>query len=214
MNNEIWKIVKIDKYRVYEVSTCGRRRVTTKKNVITKLDYGGNSHGYKTFASLGLAHRVIAETFIPNPENKPQVNHKDGNKHNNHVDNLEWATAKENTQHAFNTGLIIITDETKKKISKGNKGKVLSKEVKAKISKVNTGKIRSEDAKKNISEAHKDKTIYHFIHDFGIIKKCTKYELRMEYNLHSSELYRLCSGKILKYKGWKIAHTHTNKVNF
>ena len=50
-------------------------------------------------------HRVIAETFIPNPNNLPCVNHKDGNKQNNRVDNLEWCTHSENTLHSFRTGL-------------------------------------------------------------------------------------------------------------
>lgn len=52
-----------------------------------------------------LIHRLVALSFIPNPDNKKEVNHKDGNKQNNHVSNLEWVTSSENSKHDYRTGL-------------------------------------------------------------------------------------------------------------
>jgi len=52
-------------------------------------------------------HILIAEAFIPNPENKPEVNHKDGDKFNYNISNLEWVTGSENMQHAYDTGLLV-----------------------------------------------------------------------------------------------------------
>ena len=72
------------------------------------LSHRINSNGY-VIATLDKeqlsVHRLVALHFLPNPYGHPQVNHKDGNKENNHVDNLEWCSAQDNAQHALKTGL-------------------------------------------------------------------------------------------------------------
>jgi len=62
---------------------------------------------FKGITKSVLVNRMVAWAYHPNPENKPHVNHLDGNKRNNHPKNLEWATQSENEEHAFKTGLKI-----------------------------------------------------------------------------------------------------------
>lgn len=129
--NEIWKDIKNFEGK-YQISNLGRVKslnyAGTGKAHILKNRYDG--HGYPQI-SLGRnkqmrVHRLVAEAFIYNPQNKPYVNHIDGNKTNNKVENLEWCTPAENTQHLVNVLGYKPTENTKRKQSKSAKARGVS----------------------------------------------------------------------------------------
>ena len=115
LEGEVWRWIR-GYEGLYQISNYGRlksfpRKGTGKEIKILRPKLKKNGYLEISLRKKGVRksysiHRLVAEAFIPNPENKPHVNHKDGNKFDNYFENLEWVTQLENMEHAKNTGLI------------------------------------------------------------------------------------------------------------
>lgn len=191
MEKEIFKIYKETTHkrwghRVYEVSDLGRVKLNGEI-VEPKL----HSSGYLACAHFFI-HRAVAELFVPNPENKPVIDHINTDRLDNRAENLRWVTTKENCNNPLTRRHYseskrgrVITAEWKRKISETRKGKLMSEETKRKISATLTGKHRkphSEETKRKMSEAHKGKSRRPFSeeHKRKISEACKNYYKRRE----------------------------------
>lgn len=108
-----YTLYKTTKWTKHYVSKCGKvifLKTNTGEIVETKVSL--DNRGYLRCVN-GQIHIIVAKAFVPNLENKPQVNHKNGKKHDNYADNLEWCTISENTKHAYDNKL---TDNSSKKV--------------------------------------------------------------------------------------------------
>ena len=129
---EVWRphpyLTNIEASNIGRVRLCAREGFKSTSNQYEIKDVipyihlerilkqADNGHGYLRINRGGKTyyiHRLVAEAFISNPENKSQVNHIDGNKYNNNLENLEWVTPKENSDHAWRIGLRTIKRKNK-----------------------------------------------------------------------------------------------------
>lgn len=144
MPNEIWKPVK-GYEGLYEVSNLGRvktieravpwlsRNRKTKANRTIPSKIRASQINFRGYGRIQLskgcknvifsAHRLVAEAFIPNPENKPFINHINCDRNDNRVENLEWCTSKENSQHRMKYGKVL---KTQRKITEDIKLEIIS----------------------------------------------------------------------------------------
>lgn len=166
--------LQVNRYGIVKNSITGN----VLKLSINRKGYCQVGTTHKGIKITTTAHRLVALAFIPNPENKPEVNHIDGNKTNNHIDNLEWVTAKENTQHAILHNLHVnpayrngeqiesskITEEMARKICKELEIKQTKKSISIKLN-------VSESIVNDISCG---KTWKHVSKDYNILRKTNR----------------------------------------
>ena len=193
---EIWK--DIPEYEgLYQVSNMGRVKSLkynrSGKEKILKFGKTKNGYLYVNLYKDGKVkhydiHRLVASTFIPNPDNLSEVNHKDENKENNHVDNLEFCN------HTYN----INYGTCKKRISKAHKGKHHTEETKQKMSVLKKGQPQYKH-RKPILQYTLDNV---FVRDWDSAKSVSK-----ELNIYANAITSCCRGQqktaygfIWKYK--------------
>lgn len=156
---EIWKDI-VGFENLYQISNKGRvfnLKVFRQSKLSNRGGYMRTvlfKNGKRKNCSV---HRLVAEAFIPNPLNKPEINHINGNKNDNNVINLEWVTGKENINHAWNNGLIVpikMTYEHKCKLKDANSIKVIDE---------STGIVYNSITDACIAHGYKISTLIHYL---------------------------------------------------
>ena len=180
---QVRSLDKIDRWGRFRKSRIIRSRFNNSGYRVINLSKSGTQKTY-------LVHRLVAESFIPNPENKPEVNHIDEDKLNNAVSNLNWMTNKENCNYGTRNDRSS-TNRNQKEIAK----KVDYKKIAKRASECRSIPVISIDAN-------------------GVEKKYkSSYEASRYLSIHHSNISKCCKGK-LKHTGgytWKYAAQQSNK---
>lgn len=200
---------------LYEASSFGkvkslrREEIYRKRNGIIstrireerilKPNAGRNNHQRITLCKDGktnvlLLHRVIASAFIPNPEEKPNIDHIDTDPTNNCVWNLRWVTQHENAMNPLTR-----IHNSKSKMGHPYRGRPLTEEERKKISVALTGKKLSEEHKRKLSEAHKGKKL-----SPEHIEKVRQSKIGFSFSEESREKMSQSHKGLLTGKHWKM----------
>lgn len=213
MEKEEWREIK--NYPNYMISNRGRVKSLNynKTGEERIMKFAINKKGYCCVVLYKdkkqkhyLVHRLVATAFIPNPNNLPQLNHKDEVKTNNCVDNLEWCDAKYNINYGTHNN----------KLSLAHKGKKLSQEHKDKLSKILKGRILSQEWKNKISKAHQIPILQFSKSGNTILRKWdSATQASNELNINRSNITKCCNGKHNFCGGyrWMYYEDYVNKIN-
>ena len=214
--SEQWKDIK-GYEGIYQVSTLGRvkrlagvietergpRRLPERyKKAVIIAGYLYYSLYINDIEERCAAHRLVASAFIPNPENKPHVNHLNGIKADNRVENLEWCTRSENMQHALKTGLWEQYDRHGEK--NPMYGKHHSQDAKQKIADVHRGTHHSEETKKKMSETRHNMKLSE-VHKQRIGENARRSNTGRKW-IHKDEVQRFVKADVLQQfldDGWE-----------
>lgn len=181
---EIWMAVTLEWFDVvFEVSSCGnvRKIVDGFHYKETPQNLSGNGYLFVQLYHKGrtkviVTHRLMALAFIPNPLNKPILNHKNLNKHDNRVDNLEWCTQKENIRHFLDNRTTSLSTPARK---------IAMQKVAAR-------------RKKPIIQLTKEGA---FIKEYPSLTECAE-----DNNFSSGCVASVCQGRAKTYKGFKFKY--------